>query len=314
MAEILDTTDVSQWKHVSGINNPADTGTRAINIEELKRSEWLTGPAWLKRPESEWPEQVNLIFASDEENIPSSVFMIQAEEKKAVIQWERFGHFYRLVNTMAYVQRALSKYKPAKLVVSVEEREKAKATIFKLLHQEHFGEEMKSLKAEKEIPKSSKILQFSPFLYEEGLFRAKGRIGKCQLDFNAKHPILLHWKHHAVELFLRNEHKGHLRHLACKKHCSAKDVDPRHRERLNINHEQVRYLQKMQSTNDSTSNGRSTRRAVKFFNNLYKCWSSLLWYFHSEDWAKERKAMVLSVYLSNYESGAYRSGTQVGDR
>ena len=58
VAEILDTTDVSQWKHVSGINNPADIGTRAINIEELKRSEWLTGPAWLKRPESAWPEQV----------------------------------------------------------------------------------------------------------------------------------------------------------------------------------------------------------------------------------------------------------------
>ena len=82
VAAILDTSNVSQWKYGSGINNPADIRTRAINIEELKRSEWLTGPAWLKRPESEWPEQVNLIFASDEENIPSSVFMIQAEEKK----------------------------------------------------------------------------------------------------------------------------------------------------------------------------------------------------------------------------------------
>ena len=206
VAEILDTTDVSQWKHVSGINNPADIGTRAINIEELKRSEWLTGPAWLKRPESEWPQQVNLIFASDEENIPSSVFMIQAEEKKAVIQWERFSNFNRLVNTVAYVQRALNKHRPATLIVSIEERAKAKATIFKLLQQEQFGEEMKSLKAEKEIPKVSKILQFSPFLDEEGLIRAKGRIGKSQLDFNAKHPILLHWKHHTVELFLRNEH------------------------------------------------------------------------------------------------------------
>ena len=53
VAEILDTTDVSQWKHVSAINNTVDIGTRAINIEELKRSEWLTGPAWLKRPEGE---------------------------------------------------------------------------------------------------------------------------------------------------------------------------------------------------------------------------------------------------------------------
>ena len=191
VAEILDTTDVSQWKHVSGINNPADIGTRAINIEELKGSEWLTGPAWLKRPESEWPEQVNLVFASDEENLPASVFATQTEEKKAVIQWELFSNFNRLVNAVAYVRRAISKHKPVTLIVSVEEREKAKATIFKLLQQEQFSEEMKSLMAEKEIPKSSKILQISPFLDEEGLIRAKGRIGKSQLDFDAKHPILL---------------------------------------------------------------------------------------------------------------------------
>ena len=132
--------------------------------------------------------------------------MIQAEEKKAVNQCERFSNFNRPVNTVAYVQGALNKHKPATLVVSIEEREKAKATIFKLLQQEQFGEEMKSLKTEKEFPKGSKVLQFSPFIDEEGLIRAKGRIGKSQLDFNAKHPILLHLKHHAVELFLRNEH------------------------------------------------------------------------------------------------------------
>ena len=59
--------------------------------------------------------------------------MIQAEEKKAVIQWERFSNFNRLVITVAYVQQALNKHKPITLVVSIEERKKAKATIFKLL-------------------------------------------------------------------------------------------------------------------------------------------------------------------------------------
>ena len=39
VAEILDTTNVSQWNHVSGINNPADIGTRANNVDEFKRSE-----------------------------------------------------------------------------------------------------------------------------------------------------------------------------------------------------------------------------------------------------------------------------------
>ena len=53
---------------MSGINNPADIRTRAINVDELKRSKWPTGPAWLKIREDEWPEQVNLTFASDEQN------------------------------------------------------------------------------------------------------------------------------------------------------------------------------------------------------------------------------------------------------
>ena len=67
---------------------------------------------------------------------------------------------------------------------------------------------MKSLKAEKEILKNSKILQFSTFIDQQGLIRAQGIIGKSQLNFETKHPTLLHWKHHVVELFLRSEHKN----------------------------------------------------------------------------------------------------------
>ena len=59
--------------------------------------------------------------------------MTQAEENKAVDQLEGFINFNRLMNTGACLQRALSKYKPKALVVSIEEREKAKAAIFKLL-------------------------------------------------------------------------------------------------------------------------------------------------------------------------------------
>ena len=43
IAEILDTTDVSQSKHVIGINKPADIGTRFITMKDLRQSELLTG-------------------------------------------------------------------------------------------------------------------------------------------------------------------------------------------------------------------------------------------------------------------------------
>ena len=91
-------------------------------------------------------------------------------------------------------------------MLQVSEREIAKMKIFRLIQQEQFPEEIAALQTGKELPRSSKLLQFDPFLDENGLLRAKGRISKSHLEYETKHPILLHWKHHAVELFLRNEH------------------------------------------------------------------------------------------------------------
>ena len=207
VAEVLNTTIASDWNHVSGINNPADIGTRAINVDELMRSEWLTGPAWLKQSESEWPEQVNLTFASDEQN-EILIFSAKVEEKKPMLLWEQFSNFNRLVNIMAYVQRVFKKHKPATKTLSVQERAGAQACFFRLLKQQQFAEEMKSLTTEKEIPKNSKILQFSAFIDQQVIIRAQGRISKSQLIFDTKHPILLHLKHLVVELFLRNDHKN----------------------------------------------------------------------------------------------------------
>ena len=67
-AEILYTTDVSLWNHISGINNPADIGTRGINIECML-------------------ERVIVVFASDEGKIRPSVIITKAEEWKSAIQW-----------------------------------------------------------------------------------------------------------------------------------------------------------------------------------------------------------------------------------
>ena len=86
--------------------------------------------------------------------------MTQADEKRTVIQWEGFSNFNRLVNSMAYARQAFSKYKPATLLVSIEEKEKSKAIIFKLLQREQFGKEMKSLKDEKLKEKSQKAAKF----------------------------------------------------------------------------------------------------------------------------------------------------------
>ena len=237
----------------------------------------------------------------------------------------------------------MNKHKTATLIVSIEERRKAKAT------------EMKSLKNEKEIPRGSKILQFPPFLDEEGLIRAKGRIGKSQLDFNAKHPILQHWKHHGVELFLRNEHKDNqhegtelVRNIVQQKiwilgirnalrSIKNKCVTCRKGRAQTIAPVMADLPEERLDASTAFTNVgvdyfgpfivKIGRRNEKRWCCLFTCLTMRV--VHIEVVPKldtdsclnaimrfiaRRKAMVLSLYMSNYESGAYRSGTQVGHR
>ena len=63
VAEIQSLTSSTQWRYVSTENNPADLATRSVTASGLACSEiWWQGPKLLKKPESEWPE--NLIQAS----------------------------------------------------------------------------------------------------------------------------------------------------------------------------------------------------------------------------------------------------------
>ena len=96
---------------------------------------------------------------------------------------------------------------------------------------------------------------------------------------------------------IRAEEKSKRGHWIFKKHCTAEDRDPRYSKRQPINHEKMRYLQKKQSTSQNTKMGLSRRRAIRCCNSLYRRWSRLLWPFYSENWATERKAMVLSVHM-----------------
>ena len=50
-AEILENSSMDQWRHVKGIENPADIGKIMMSIEGLKESRWLNGPAWLQTDE-----------------------------------------------------------------------------------------------------------------------------------------------------------------------------------------------------------------------------------------------------------------------
>ena len=137
-----------------------------------------------------------------------------------------------------------------------------------------------------------------PFLDEKGVIRSEDRMGKTQFDFNAKHPMLLNCNHYVVEKFVQNKHKDKKtrRHWTCEKPCSLDNVDPRNTKLLK-----------------NTRNDRPKQRGIRCSNSRYKCWRRVSLH-RCKELAKEQKTMVLTVHMSNCESGAYTDGTQGGHR
>ena len=57
VSEIHDTTDPTEWKHVSGQCNPPDDCTRGLREADLNHHcRWLNGLAFLSKSEEHWPQ------------------------------------------------------------------------------------------------------------------------------------------------------------------------------------------------------------------------------------------------------------------
>ena len=53
-----DGSEVSEWRFVNTMSNPADHASRRIAPDQ-KKNEWFTGPSFLGRDRSQWPHTVS---------------------------------------------------------------------------------------------------------------------------------------------------------------------------------------------------------------------------------------------------------------
>ena len=60
VAEIQDTTDAKEWRHVPTQENPADDASRGVPASSLSESRWLHGPDFLQLPSERWPSAPTL--------------------------------------------------------------------------------------------------------------------------------------------------------------------------------------------------------------------------------------------------------------
>ncbi|XP_058828272.1 uncharacterized protein LOC131688137 [Topomyia yanbarensis] len=220
VSEILESTDIVEWRWVPTRYNVADDGTRWREHPDLSsESRWFKGSAFLRQAEVEWPILPQKSLITDEEMRPSVLLHFLAPE--AVIDVNRFSNWRRLLAVTAYVFRFcanVQRHRKRDLFcsgpLSRDELRRAEEYHFRQAQRDVYQDEIAVLEtkdAVKRISKASSLYKLSPFIDDSGVMRMRGRTGVCAyLHNDAKNPVILPPKHMITSLILVHYHEMYL--------------------------------------------------------------------------------------------------------
>ncbi|XP_074655763.1 uncharacterized protein LOC141909273 [Tubulanus polymorphus] len=203
--QIRECTQVEQWRHIEGKMNPADIASRGLSFKDVSsgRSDlWLNGPSFLTKPESEWPELINLSpdFPDDEEELKTVASILSNEEDSVLKIYDYHSSWSRLNKCIAWLLRVKdylrSRFGHGSMNhtsqrITKEEMDRAEMAIVKHLQNSHFRRELEALNAGKCVPGNSSISQLDSILDVNGMIRVGGRLRRANLDYDVRHPLLI---------------------------------------------------------------------------------------------------------------------------
>ena len=232
----------SQWRYVDTKENPADFATRGLSPNNLAESIWLTGPRFLKEPSLLRHESEEIpLDESDPEVRKEATNRATHVQKRHGLGSERFSRFsslrslQRAIANLIVVVREFKRRKNgpgAKPKVgrrnaqtklrspTVKEQQQAIGVIVRTVQGEAYSKELGPMRstvaeqvsnreqvtAHKQALKKSDLRELDPFLDDEGILRAGGRLRRAKLLYGEKHPALLPKDHHVSHLIVRHYH------------------------------------------------------------------------------------------------------------
>ncbi|XP_044573977.1 uncharacterized protein LOC123258165 [Drosophila ananassae] len=213
VAEILESTNVAQWRWLPSADNVADDATRAQRSVDLsEESRWLRGPEFLRRPAGSWPgtAPTDEADAEDEEEMPGEFVLVGASDP--FISLERFSSYRRLLRTTAWVLRFIRRCRGQRdelenYGLNVAECDAAEDLLFRRAQREAFPDEVQAAEKGLDVAKGSDICGLAPYLDGNGILRAYGRIDAALcIPYSARRPVILSHRHGLTEMIVRGAH------------------------------------------------------------------------------------------------------------
>ncbi|XP_041450114.1 uncharacterized protein LOC121404525 [Drosophila obscura] len=209
VAQITRCWPSERWSHVRSEDNPADLASRGLGPSDLAGSDmWWHGPAWLRGPKSEWPCPRDSVLETD---LEKRVVKLHHATSSASEILSRFSDLGRAVRVIAYVRRFTQRVKGQTTHVSKElngnEVAAALQAVTLTTQRFHYAGEHRCLLNKQPLPTTSSLLNLNPFLDQNGVMRACGRVqASASMSYNERHPILLPPACLLVRLLVRFTH------------------------------------------------------------------------------------------------------------
>ena len=203
-----------QWRHVNGVENPADCASRGLLPSELvDHPLWWHGPDWLLHDPATWPKQHQLVPNTTFEEGDEICAFVARHHLDPPFSHEHYSSHIRLTRVTAWVIRFTVNCR----TLTPNDRRVGPLTVSELRHaelywvsfvqQEQFAEEISALKAGRKILRSSSLVSLNPFLDDCGLLRVGGREHRSNRLYDIQHPLILHAKHSFAQRLIVSEHK-----------------------------------------------------------------------------------------------------------
>jgi hypothetical protein len=190
-------SDPSAWRHIVGVDNPADICSRGMTAKQLAepKNPWWTGPGFWALPRDQWPypqpvedarvlEEVN----SEAKKGTHALFAMTRPSSRPLFNVNRYSTLSTVLRLTAWIQRGWgdlvrqniqreeSPVTGADNQLSAFEIALAKNYWFRHLQLIAFASEISLLQRGKPVPQSSKLAIFRPYITpQDGLVRLNGR-------------------------------------------------------------------------------------------------------------------------------------------
>ncbi|XP_055542583.1 uncharacterized protein LOC129728193 [Wyeomyia smithii] len=214
VSEIQHITRHGVWKHVAGVENPADVISRGMTPAQLKyQTMWFSRPQWLLLDEAQWPRtQATIESELDVTELEESCVTVTLQSTPPSEFFGLRSSFTELIRLAAIVKRFQFNARKTNRncrrlgFLTTTDLNEALVTLVKLAQQESFPQELADLTKRGCVQDSSRIQSLNPIIIE-GVLCVGGRLRNASISASRKHPYILDPQHPLTKIIVVHYHR-----------------------------------------------------------------------------------------------------------